>query len=57
MLEEKEQEIQESTTESEALEANVEQKNAKQEVDLPKETDTVATKESNGELGQEKSRS
>ena len=45
MLEDKEQEIQESTTEKEALEASKEEQNSNQEVELPEETDTLATKE------------
>ncbi len=53
MLEEKEQEIQESTTEKEALEATEEQQISNKEEELPKETDVVTSEEETNEVAQE----
>ena len=53
MLEEKEQEIQESTTEKEALEATEEPKISNQEAELPKETVVVTSEEETNEVAQE----
>lgn len=53
MLEDKEQEIQESTPDKEALEASDEQQNSNKEVELAEETDIVISKVENGELVKE----